>query len=138
MNAANGFNPLRWKCDERGCFNEKRRFRIEVFAGCLPGKIAMSDVDATTEVNGRFLFLEFKSGDLRDLPTGQKIYFERLTRLSKRITACVVAADAETTSVRAVRVIRQGRIGAWEICNLASLQARIRRWQERCRGSAHD
>ena len=69
MSAVAGYNPLRWNCDDRGCYNVKHRPKIEFFAGALPGKIAMTDVDATTEVNGHFLFLEWKSGDPRDPAT---------------------------------------------------------------------
>ena len=131
MSNASGYNPLRWKCGERGCFNEKHRAKIEIFAEDLPGRIAMTDVDATVEVNGRFLFLEFKSGDPRQLPIGQKIYFQRLTELSSRITVCVVCADAETMAVRAVCVINKGEVGGWEICSTARLKERIRAWAKR-------
>ena len=40
MSAVAGYNPLRWNCDDRGCYNVKHRPKIEFFAGALPGKIA--------------------------------------------------------------------------------------------------
>lgn len=126
-----GYNPLRWKCDERGCFNIKQRPKIEIFAECLPGRIAFSDVDATVEVNGSFLFLEFKGGEPRDIPTGQRIYFERLTRLSSRITAVVVCCDAETMNASAVRLIALGKTGEWESSSTDDLKARIGKWARR-------
>lgn len=125
---SNGYNPMRYKCDASGCYNLKHRPKIEMFAGCLPGKIAVTDVDGTVEVNGRFLFLEFKSGQPRDIPIGQRIYFERLTSLSPRITAAVICADAETMECRAINVVRRGRWSGWEITNLQSLQERIQAW----------
>jgi hypothetical protein len=126
----NGYNPLRWKCDERGCFNVKQRPKIEIFAECLPGRIAFSDVDATVEVNGFFLFLEFKGGGPRDIPIGQRIYFERLTALHHRIRTVIVCCDAETMDVRAIRTIHKGKLFPWEIVNTAALKRRISDWAQ--------
>lgn len=132
MNAP-GYNPMRWQCPERGCYNEKHRPKIEVFAGDLPGKIAMTDVDATTEVNGHFLFLEWKSGEPRDLPTGQRIYAQRLTSLSEKITYVVVCGDAETMEVKAVLPIAKGQMHPWQACNLDGLHEKIRRWSTKAK-----
>jgi hypothetical protein len=123
-----GYNPLRHSCEEDGCYNVKHRPKIEFFAGALPGKIAMTDVDATTEVNGHFLFLEFKSGEPRDIPMGQRIYFQRLTGLSDRITCVVVCGDAETMSITHTLVIHAGRLRKWEPCDLEGLFERVQRW----------
>jgi hypothetical protein len=131
MSAANGRNPMRWKCSERGCFNEKRRPKIEEFADCLPGRIAFTDVDATVEVNGRFLFIEFKGGEPRDIPVGQRIYLERLTRLSPRIWAIIACADAETMVTTHVRVVHNGIFSPWEETNLYDLKRRISSWARR-------
>ena len=43
--AENGYNPLRWDCQKQGCFNKKKRPKIEEFAECLPGKISFGDID---------------------------------------------------------------------------------------------
>lgn len=131
-----GFNPMRWRCDERGCYNDLQRPRIEVFADCLPRRLAFTDIDATAEVGGHFLFLEFKSGEPRDLPIGQRIYLERLTALHRKITAVVVCGNAKTMDVRAIRVVRDGNIGDWSITSLDGLRSRIRDWADRCSGRA--
>lgn len=131
MTAPNGYNPIRWKCEERGCFNVKKRPKIEVFADCLPGRIAFSDVDATVEVNGRFLFLEFKEGEPRELQTGQRIYLQRLTLLHRNIQAAIVSANSETMEIAFIRAIRLGQFGPVEKCDLAALRARIRSWAVR-------
>jgi hypothetical protein len=110
--APDGYNPMRWRCADSGCFNEKMRPKIEVFAAFLPKRIAMSDVDGTVEINGYFLFLEFKSGLPRELPLGQKIYFDRLTRTSPRIVVVVVCANAETMEVTHLMVVHGGIFGA--------------------------
>jgi hypothetical protein len=131
MTHAPGYNPLRWKCDESGCYNTKHRPKIEMFAECLPGKIAFTDVDASVEVNGSFLFLEFKSGGPREIPMGQRIYFTRLTQLSPKITVVVVCADAETMGVTAACVISKGKMGEWEPLDIGMLKNRIRAWAEK-------
>lgn len=82
---------LRWKCDERGCFAEKAKPHLEDFSDVLPGAISFSDLDAVVEIRGNFLLLEFKSGDVRPIPTGQRLLIERLTQLNQqRLTAVVV------------------------------------------------
>jgi hypothetical protein len=119
---------MRWQCSERGCFNTKNRPKLELFADCFPRKISMSDVDSTVEVNGHFLFLEFKGGSPRELPTGQHLYLERLTRLDPKITAVVVHGDVETMEIYALRIISKGHFSDWETATLAELKARLRRW----------
>lgn len=128
-----GYNPLRWQCEERGCYNVKHRPKIEYFAGALPGKIALTDVDATTEVNGHFLFLEWKSGEPRDLPVGQRIYAQRLTALSEKITYVVVCGDAETMEVKAVLPVAKGRFHGWQSCDLEGLFEKIRAWSTKAK-----
>jgi hypothetical protein len=124
---SNGYNPMKWNCGTRGCFNAIRRPKIEVFAEVLPGRIAMSDIDATVEVNGNFLFMEFKS-HLGDIPTGQKIYFQRLTRLSSKITVLVICADAETMMCHALRLIYGGEVFDWEAASLEDVMEELRQW----------
>ena len=128
MSAPNGYNPMRWNCDKRGCYNIKQRPKIQEFAECLPGVIAFTDIDGTVEVNGRFLFLEFKSGGPREIPKGQRIYYERLTRTSERIVVAIVYADAETMEISGICVIRYGIIGTFETCSIDSLKERIHKW----------
>jgi hypothetical protein len=100
VNNASGFNPMRWNCEKRGCYNIKHRPKIEVFHDIWPGKISMSDVDAIVEVSGNFLLLEWKSV-AKELPTGQRIMYERMTQ-GARFTVLVVTGDAETMCVSSV------------------------------------
>ena len=114
---SDGTNPLRWDCTTRGCFNKLRRPKIERFAACFPGRIAMSDVDATVEVNGHFVFLEMKSHQ-GEIPLGQRIYFERLTRLSPRISVMIICGDAETMQCEALCWIYNGQLTDWQPATL--------------------
>lgn len=134
MKSANGYNPLRWDCRKSGCYNAKLRPKIEVFADCFPRRIAMSDIDGTIELNGFFLFVEWKSADPRPLPVGQRLYFERLTKLSHRITVIHVAGNAETMDVSRIQVIRKGIVGDWEETNLEGLRERMKAWSKKAAG----
>jgi hypothetical protein len=123
----NGFRPMQWDCAASGCFNATHRLDFGHFFDCLPGRISFSDVDATVEVNGCFLFLEFKKA-MGELPVGQRIYFERLTLLSDRIYVMVVAADIATMTCAAVRTIWRGKVSEWRDATLDRLKAAIRAW----------
>lgn len=130
-----GHNPLRWDCGTRGCFNQFCRPKIEAFATCFPGKIAMSDIDATVEVNGHFVFLEMKSHQ-GIIPLGQRLYFERLTRLSPRIAVMILCGDAETMHCEAICWIYEGRLTDWQPASVADVDALLRAFSTWATGQA--
>ncbi|MBC7353259.1 MAG: hypothetical protein H5U08_12930 [Thermogutta sp.] len=121
----NGANPLRWDCTKQGCFNQKKRPKIELFADCLPGRIAFTDIDAITEINGHLLVLEWK--DHTELPKGQRILFERLT-LGCPATVLVIEGDAEQMSVVSIRMVWRGVIWPPEPADLDRLRREIQAW----------
>ena len=127
MSSANGCNPMRWDCATQGCFNLKKRPKIERFADCLPGRIAFSDIDAIAEINGNLLLLEWK--DHQNINTGQRVLFERLTQICPA-TVLIVEGDAEHMTVNTVRTVWQGTIMPVEVANLDDLRARIREWSQ--------
>jgi len=121
-----GFNPLRWDCDKHGCFNIKRRPKIEVFSDCFPGRINFGDVDGIVEINGRGLMLEWKS-DCKKLPLGQKIMYQKLTDTQK-ITVIVVIGDPETMICREAFVFFEGKETDRSSMDLEGVKFLIRRW----------
>lgn len=121
----NGFNPMRWDCEKRGCFNVKKRPKIEVFAECFPGKIAMSDVDGIVEVNSRAMLLEWKSSD-DEIPKGQRIMFERISK--RKIEVFVVCGDAENMEVEKYRTVYNGKFSDWVDSDLNSLKRQFEQW----------
>lgn len=127
MSHDNGANPMRWDCTRQGCFNRKKRPKIERFADCLPGRIAFSDIDAVAEVCGNLLMLEWK--DHQDLGVGQRVLFERMTQLCPA-TVLIVEGDAEEMTVRSIRTVRNGTVSPAEVADLDELRQRIRNWQE--------
>ena len=136
----NGYNPLQWDCSTQGCFNRRKRPKIEMFASCLPGRIAFSDIDGVVEVQGNFLFLEWKSHG--EIPLGQKILFQRLTQFAPA-TVLIVEGNAETMEVDTIRYVSSGHVdepfdadvgklselieewSTWALCNPASHRRRI-------------
>ena len=125
MSSANGCNPMRWDCATQGCFNLKKRPKIERFADWLPGRIAFSDIDAIVEISGNLLLLEWK--DHPHISTGQRILFQRLTRLCPA-AVLVVEGDAEHMEIGAVTTVWQGAFLAAEKDDLEGLRTRIKQW----------
>jgi len=121
-----GYNPLRWDCNTSGCFNQKKRPKIEVFSECFPGRINFGDVDAIVEIGGQFLLLEWKEFTA-ELPTGQRIMYRRLTG-DEHFVVLVVVGDAETMAVEGIQAWEKGRAKPFEALDLAGLKRRIRSW----------
>lgn len=122
-----GFNPLRWDCSKRGCFNTLKRPKIEFLAEALPRRMAFSDVDAITEYRGHILMIEWKSF-VGPIPTGQNIMFMRITAPGRMTRVVVVVGNAETMEVTNCLVYADGRASPWEECTLDGLKDRIREW----------
>ena len=125
--SSDGYNPMRYDCDRSGCFNKKKRPKIEMFASCLPRKLAFSDVDAVVDVKGRFLYLEWKGRHV-DPPEGQKILFENSTHFCPRNMVFIVEGDAETMDVWSLIVVRGGITGRKKKIDFRGLQDKIRDW----------
>ena len=129
MTAANGYNPLRWDCERQGCFNLKRRPKIEVFADCFPGRISFGDVDGIVEVGGNALLLEWKSEE-RELPTGQRLLYQRLTRCGP-VSVMIVVGDAETMLIDATAIFADGvrhPAEGFEPADLQLIRHRLTAW----------
>ncbi|MCC7409870.1 MAG: hypothetical protein IT442_17520 [Phycisphaeraceae bacterium] len=127
MSSDSGINPMRWDCATRGCFNRVKRPKIELLADCLPGRIAFGDIDGIVEINGNLLLLEWKEHS--QIATGQRILFQRLTRLCPA-TVLIVEGDAQDMSVTSLRTVWQGEISRTESANLDELRRHIRAWSQ--------
>ncbi|GAB6184535.1 hypothetical protein [Thermopirellula anaerolimosa] len=118
---------MHWDCRKHGCFNQKKRLKFRFLSDCLPDRIAFTDIDAITEINGNLLVLEWKAHT--GLTRGQRILFERLT-LTCPATVLVVEGDAEQMSVISVRMVWCGKIGPPEPADLERLRQEIRAWAQ--------
>jgi hypothetical protein len=131
MKESNGYNPLRWDCSRHGCFNVKRRPKIEVFTDCFPGRINFGDVDGIVEVGGNALLLEWKS-QAHELPIGQRILYQRLTRCGP-VSVMIVIGDAETMFIDATAIFADGvrhPAGGFEPADLDLIKHRLIAWSE--------
>lgn len=128
MNSVAGFNPMRWSCEKDGCFNIKRRPKIEVFADCFPRRINFGDVDGLVELNGFFCLLEWK-GEGGSLKRGQILTFTAFTNIIGNIVL-VVNGNAETMAVTGYATFWGGRQWPLTTASLDELKDRLRRWAE--------
>lgn len=121
-----GFNPLRWDCVKQGCFNKLRRPKIEMFADCFPGHINFGDVDGIVEINGKALMLEWKNKS-GNLPTGQKIMYERITKNGDVTVICIIG-NAETMECSEYCLFFKGKRNPSIKANLQDIKERIKKW----------
>ncbi len=128
MTPANGYNPLRWDCERRGCFNLKRRPKIELFADCFPGRCNFGDVDGIVELRRNALLLEWKSEE-RELPTGQRLLYERLTQ-SGACSVVIVVGDAETMTVEAMSRVHAGFQSPYEPADRDLVKQELTAWSD--------
>jgi hypothetical protein len=126
MEQVNGYNPLRWDCEEQGCFNKLKRPKIELFSDCFPGRINFGDVDAIVEINGKGLMLEWKEGQQK-LKLGQLLMYERLTK-TQVLTVYVVSGNAKTMVVDGLMIWFAGKAGIWNSATLDIVKQRIKDW----------
>ena len=121
---------MRWDCspDKDGCYRRLGQPDLTVLDECFPGRIAMTDVDGLVEINGRFLFIEWKRRG--DVPAGQKIMFERLTK-HPEFTVLVILGDPASMTVERYDVFRNGRRRGWRDCDMRGLKHHIRAWADR-------
>lgn len=122
----NGNNPMRYNCERQGCFNVMRRPKIEEFADCFPGRIAMGDVDGIVEINSRGLLLEWKSNDA-PLKLGQKIMYERLTQ-SRILSVIVVHGNAQTMQIFQYAWFADGNLQHPVRATLQDVKNAMREW----------
>jgi len=129
MTSLIGYNPLRWNCEKQGCFNLKRRPKIEVFADCFPGRINFGDVDGVVEVGGNTLFLEWKTAACQ-LSTGQRLFYQRVTQ-SGPFSVIIVVGRADTMSVHATSIFDRGiryPQDGYEPADLSLIKQRLTAW----------
>lgn len=129
---SNGFNPMRYDCEKQGCFNKKRRPKIEQFVDCLPGKIAFTDIDAACEINGHQLWLEFKTFE-GDLNRGQHLLFINQTSVQtgKENAVFVCVGNAQSMEIQSVAVYCRGEYTDFFACDLNKLRGMIKAWADK-------
>jgi hypothetical protein len=125
--SAKGYNPLRWDCEKRGCFNQERRPKIEQFSDCFPGRINFGDVDGIVEINGYALILEWKTSVGDKLPMGQQIMYKNITKPGN-ITVIVIVGNAKTMDCESYCFFYRGKQSQWVSANLKTIKNKIKNW----------
>lgn len=129
-------NPMRWKCFNEdgsecdGCFNEKRRPKIEVFGECFPRNINFGDVDGQLEIGGNFLLLEWKGNDSRGLKAGQSRALKAYSALAPHNCCAVVCGDAQSMEVSKFGFFYAGKWHDYRAKSLAGVKAFFKKWAE--------
>lgn len=121
-----GFNKMRYDCEKSGCFNLKKRPKIEMFADCFPGRISLGDVDGIVEIAGNGLMLEWKPAR-SEIKQGQAIMYKRFTRSGMLRVLCVVG-DAELMTITAHKWFQGGNEKAWQESSFEIVHNLIERW----------
>ncbi len=129
MNRPPGYNPMTWDCNKKGCFNIKRRPKLELFAGCFPRRTNFGDVDGLIELNGAFALLEWK-GDNAAIRAGQAMSMRAFTLLDHRNVVFIVNGDAETMDVTQYALCHHGKINDFAQANLDDVCMRMHGWAE--------
>lgn len=118
---------MRWDCEKRGCFNVKKRPKIENFSSCFTRGVNFGDVDAEVECSGLFLRLEWKPSRV-DLSNGQARSIKAFTKLRRGNLCIVVAGDAETMAVTARQIIYDGEVKPWRTADLSAVKKLVEKW----------
>lgn len=117
---------LRYDCRNQGCFNIKRRPKIEVFDDCFPGLNAFGDVDGLIERGGAFCLLEWKGAGGR-ITGGQKGSYRKFTKWRGNIVF-VVNGDAQTMAVTSYFIFWNGKEQPLIQASLEDIKDRLRQW----------
>jgi hypothetical protein len=123
-----GYNPMRWDCEKKGCYNKLQRPKIEIFYDCFPGKINFGDVDGIVEIRGRGLVLEWKGAPIK-FSDGQHIMWTRLTG-GYFLSLFAIAGNAETMKVTHRASCIDGKWRNWEEFNLEKTKVWVKQWAD--------
>lgn len=133
---------IRHSCQGQGCFLDLHAPNWGVLDGVLPRGIRPSDLDGVIEMNGRFLWLEYK-GPGAALPRGQRLMYEALA-LTPKHTVMVISASAlpdmaaallgEAQEVQGIVEVKRG-VRPWVCCTgpiEATLRDLVSAWGKGC------
>ena len=128
---------LYWDCEDgENCYKDYVLPNWEIFNECfIPTKIKITDIDGLVEHKGWFLFIEVKQ-NTKKIPDGQRILFEQLTRITKRITVLLlyVQGTCNEMDIREYAMFQKGEmIRGWTSTNTEKIEGMITRWFKKIR-----
>lgn len=131
---------LRWNCEKQDCYIKNARPMSHDFDGPYgtnpPRKIQVSDIDQTVEVDGYFVFVEYKSH--YEMSEAQRRYYEQLSRLQgvgkeNTVTVFYVVGDANQRQAEAFQECRNGKWTAWQNTNWQDMIERVQAFKDKAR-----
>jgi len=96
---------MRHDCEQHGCFEKKYRCQLGKLDHLFPGNNGLTDIDGFCYIDGRFLFIEWKTG--KRAPMGKQR--EALWALSQFATVILAWGDAITMEPEAFWIIKGGK-----------------------------
>jgi len=123
---------IRHVCETHGCYIKTQTPDWGFLDSSFTNKIRVGDIDGIVEANGHLLILEWKSF-IGDIPTGQRIMFEKITKINKIIVFVVSGDPIETVPVH-IKIYSSGRLVANESCDSDKLKRYCSAWERKARG----
>ncbi len=124
---------IRHNCEHSGCYIKVHTPDWAPFDRALTGKNAIGDIDGITEANGRLLILEWKGIGVDKIDDGQRIMFEKSTKLMAHLTVFVVNGITIPIEARRIRIYKGGKIIADEKKGNDRLFQLIKNWEIKAR-----
>lgn len=119
-----GPGSMTWNCNSQGCFVDKSP-NIGLFGDCLPDRISPTNIDFFIELEGYFLYGEFKKPGAK-MKDGQRRAFLALSR-QPQTTFFLVEMKCPSTVLR-WRVFHAGQELPWVVGDIDMLKDKIRKW----------
>lgn len=122
---------IRHCCETHGCYVKEQTPDWGFLDSSFSNKIRVGDIDGIVEANGHLLILEWK-GFIGEVPTGQRIMFEKITAINN-IIVFVVSGDPVETVPSHIKVYSNGKLVANEACDKTKLQRYCVGWETKAR-----
>ena len=118
---------LYWDCKTQGCYKEKCVIDWKFLSGVFIRDIRPMDIDGAVEVDGAFLFFEWKNegGVLED---AQRWFYERLTKLSSKITVFILYGNSEKMELYHAQWIKNGFLSEKKSMSINDLKRICAKW----------
>jgi len=124
---------IRHNCEHGGCYIKEHTPNWGIFDNAFSGKIAIGDIDGIVEANGRLLILEWKGAEVEDIPTGQRIMFEKSTALIPHIMVWVINGTVLPLRVCRIRMFKDGKLISDEKADNNKLFNLCKTWEKKAR-----
>lgn len=122
--------PIRHECRRHGCYLKRHVVKFDEFKECFRRNICPSDIDWAVDVDGKFLFMDWKHESKPQPEYGQDLLLRRLSRLED-FTVVLVRGDCETMQVTGIKQYINGEPREWEQACIDSLKERVKKWADK-------